>query len=72
MITLSERPLYLQPLNTYCFRFGKENPRIVGFVNFTPEGYEERPCFKVVYESDNLIDYIPYADLGNEVWKLLD
>ncbi|MDM5370589.1 hypothetical protein QUF96_03220 [Bacillus bombysepticus] len=66
-----ERPLYLESLSTKCFRHGAENPRVIGLVNFTPKGYEERPCFKVMYDSDRYIDYIPYSEIANKVWRII-
>lgn len=67
-----ERSVYLESLNIHSFRHGEENPRVIGLVNFTPKGYDERICFKVIYESDNFIDYIPYVELENEVWAFTE
>ncbi|EOO11358.1 hypothetical protein [Bacillus cereus] len=66
-----ERPLYLESLNAKCFRYGEENPRVIRLVNFTPKGYEERPCFKVMYDSDGYIDYVPYSEIADNVWRLI-
>lgn len=68
---MNERPLYLESLNMFNFRHGEENPRVIGLVHLTPENYSERPCFKVEYESDNKIDFIPYYELVVGNWKIV-
>jgi hypothetical protein len=65
-----EKEIYLQSTNVYNFRHGKENPKVVGFINYTPNGYEERACFKVEYKSDNKIDFIPHSELKNGNWNI--
>jgi hypothetical protein len=67
-----ETPVYLKSLHIHNFRHRKENPRVIGFVNFIPKGYDNRLCFKVIYESDNLIDHIPYVEIENGVWAFTD
>lgn len=36
---MQEQPIYLKSLHSYNFRHSKENPKVIGFVMFTPEGY---------------------------------
>lgn len=68
---MSERAIYLESLNVYNFRHAQENPKVVGFVNFTPKSLVERPCFKVEYASDYRIDFIPHSELLNGNWKMI-
>ena len=63
--------MYLESHHYYNFRHGQENPRILSFELFTPEGSEPRPCFKVLYESDGTIDYIAYSEVANGNHKII-
>jgi hypothetical protein len=67
-----DSPIYLKALHPYCFRYGKENPKVIGFVNYQPEGLTNRVCFKVEYESDGTIDYIPYKGIKLREWMIIN
>lgn len=62
--------MFLRSLNPYNFRHGKENPKIMGIEIYTPENLNPRPCFKVLYESDNTIDYVAHSDVVKNYWEI--
>lgn len=68
---MNEKPIYLKSLHPYNYRHGKENPKIIGYVKYTPKNLPERLCFKVEYQSDNKIDYIPHRELIDGNWKII-
>ncbi|MGE7840643.1 hypothetical protein ACQKNX_07620 [Lysinibacillus sp. NPDC093712] len=64
--------VYLKSNHHYSFRHNQENPRVVSVVMCTPSSeLGERPCFKVEYESDLGIDYIPYESVVCGYWKVI-
>lgn len=63
--------MYLKSLHHYNFRHGKENPRVLEQVMSKPEKYEARMCYKVLYESDGLIDYVPVIAVEDGEWELI-
>jgi YopX protein len=67
----NEKPIYLKSLHEYNYRHGEENPKVIGFVMFTPDNLDPRPCFKVEYESDNRIDYINQLSLIDGHWEVV-
>lgn len=68
---MKENPMYLKSLHIYNFRHGKENPKIIGLVNYKPANLNIRPCYKVEYESDNTIDYVPYSEVLRGNWEFV-
>lgn len=68
---MRNKPVYLQSLNVYNFRHGKENPLVLDIVKYKPEGLLERPCFHVLYESDNKTDYIACSEIMNHNWEFI-
>lgn len=64
---MSESPLYITGTHRYSFRAG-EPAHIMGVCEFTPDGGEPRPCFKVKYR-DGFEDYIAIADTSH--YKLI-
>lgn len=66
-----ERPVLLVSKNIHNFRHGKEAPMIMGLVHYTPEGLDERLCFKVKYASDGKIDHIAYSEFINGNWEIM-
>lgn len=68
---MQEQPIYLKSLHPYNFRHSKEEAKVIGFIMFTPEGYPSRPCFKVLYESDNFIDHIPHSSLVDGHYEVI-
>jgi hypothetical protein len=63
--------MFLKSQHRYNFRHGEENPKIFGFELFIPVDYDARPCFKVIYESDNKIDYIPFQSVVDNHWEII-
>jgi hypothetical protein len=68
---MEENTIYLKSMNHYNYRHDRENPRIIGFVRYTPKGFYSRPCFKVEYESDGKIDYIALRSVLDGEWKMM-
>jgi hypothetical protein len=68
---MAEQNVYLKSLHQYNFRHGIENARVIDFITFTPENLNPRPCFKVQYDSDNFIDYIPFQSVSDEHWEFV-
>ena len=66
-----EKPRYLESNHYYNFRHGEENPKIIEFVLFTPENGTQRPCYKVLYESDGEIDYIAQESVLKGEWNII-
>lgn len=64
-------PLYLKSLNIHNYRHGEEVPMIVDVVRFKPENLNERPCFMVLYESDNKVDYVPCSEIMEHNWEIV-
>lgn len=64
--------MYLESLHYYCFRYNKETPKVLGLEMFKPKGLNERMCYKVLYESDNTIDYIPEESINCGHWRLIE
>ncbi len=62
--------MYLKSLHHYNFRHGEENPEVLSIGQYKPENLESRLCFKVIYKSDGLIDYVPVKAVANGEWEL--
>lgn len=65
------KPRYLESNHLYNFRHREENPKIIELVPFTPENGTERPCYKVLYESDGTIDYIAEESVSHGEWSII-
>lgn len=64
--------MYLKSLHHYNFRHGEENPKVLSILQYKPENLESRLCFKVQYESDGMIDYVPIKVAANGEWEFTE
>lgn len=62
--------MYLKSLHPGNFRHGLENCKILKVELYKPSGLEARECYKVLYESDNTIDYIPVKAVFSGEWEI--
>jgi len=69
---MKERDTFLKSLHEYNFRHNQENPKVIGFVVYTPQNLNPRPCFRVEYESDGKIDYIPRESVLKGHWEMVN
>ncbi len=64
-----ESKLYLKPIHHYTYKKEGKIPLIIGVVSFKPNGFNERHCYKVMYE-DGEIDYVPFKSIDEAHYKI--
>lgn len=62
--------IFLKSMHGCNFRHNKEDARVVDLVMFTPENLKPRPCYKVEYESDGMIDHIACQSVEDGHWAV--
>ncbi len=69
---MRETSVYLKPNNIYAYkREDGEIPLVVGVVEVAPTGLAPRLCYKVEYESDGKIDYVPISCVEDKNYTLV-
>ncbi|RPK20923.1 hypothetical protein EH2_00216 [Bacillus subtilis] len=66
-----ESKVFINPISCYAHRRKDELGIIIGFVGYKPKNHESRICYKVRFESDGMIDYVPVSDVELGHYKLI-
>ncbi|MEC2153274.1 hypothetical protein P9G40_19280 [Bacillus velezensis] len=66
-----ESKVFINPISCYTYRRKNELGIIIGFVGYKPENHESRLCYKVRFESDGMIDYVPVSDVELGHYELI-
>lgn len=71
-VGLPSEPAYLKPIRRYAFLHESgANGLIMGIFWVTPQGCEQRPCYKLAYP-DGLVDYVPVSDVQAGLYKIVE
>lgn len=63
---------YLKSNHPYNYRhFEESEVSVIGKEIRTPKNLLPRECYKLLYESDNTIDYIPISEVENGNWTMI-
>ncbi|MEN7436453.1 hypothetical protein AAGV27_15005 [Bacillus velezensis] len=66
-----ESKVFINPISCCAQRRKNELGIIIGFVGYKPENHESRLCYKIRFESDGMIDYVPVSDVELGHYKLI-
>ncbi|MCY7767974.1 hypothetical protein [Bacillus inaquosorum] len=66
-----ESKVFINPVSSYVYKRKNELGIVIGFVGYKPKNHESRLCYKVRYESDGMVDYVPVSDVEQGHYRLI-
>ncbi|MCX4184201.1 hypothetical protein K4A81_10935 [Bacillus velezensis] len=66
-----ESKVFINPVSPYAYKRKNELGIVIGFVGYKPKNYESRLCYKVRFESDGVVDYVPISDVEQGLYRLI-
>lgn len=66
-----ESKVFINLVSPYAYKRKNELGIVIGFVGYKPKNHESRLCYKVRFESDGVVDYVPVSDVEQGLYRLI-